>query len=182
MSTSSAVRQTPQISGRPNSRLSAIAAPITSARSHAAIAISHRIQRTMVDRPRVVVAARLRQVAPARDAEAHGERLQQDRHQVGHEDDAEQRVAVPRAAGQVRRPVARVHVADGDEISRARKGKQLPPETRIRRHGDRAVHFAETRSPRGRRHPGSSIRAPTLARILTSQKILRDDSKSQFII
>ena len=45
-STSSAVSTTPQISGMPNSRLSAIAAPITSARSQAAIAISQRIQST----------------------------------------------------------------------------------------------------------------------------------------
>ena len=48
MSTSSAVRQTPQISGRPKSRLSAIAAPMTSARSQAAIAISQTIHSAIV--------------------------------------------------------------------------------------------------------------------------------------
>ena len=40
--------ETPQISGRWKSRLSAMAAPMTSARSQAAIAISQRIQRKMV--------------------------------------------------------------------------------------------------------------------------------------
>ena len=47
-STSSAVRQTPQMSGSPKSRFRAMAAPMTSARSQAAIAISHRIHKAMV--------------------------------------------------------------------------------------------------------------------------------------
>ena len=42
-STSSVVRQTPIAIGMPNSRLSASALPRSSARSHATIAISHRI-------------------------------------------------------------------------------------------------------------------------------------------
>ena len=45
-STSSAVRHTPQTSGMPKSRFSAMAEPITSARSHAAMAISHSTQST----------------------------------------------------------------------------------------------------------------------------------------
>ena len=44
--TSSAVRQTPEISGMPNIRLRAIAEPITSARSLAAIAILQNSQST----------------------------------------------------------------------------------------------------------------------------------------
>ena len=39
-------------------------------------------------RARVAVAAGLGEVASAGDAEAHGERLEQDRHQVGDHDDA----------------------------------------------------------------------------------------------
>ena len=50
-STSSAVIATPQASGMPNSRLSAMAEPITSARSQAAIAISQSTQSENVDRP-----------------------------------------------------------------------------------------------------------------------------------
>ena len=141
ISTSSAVRQTPQISGRPNSRFSAIAAPITSARSQAAIAISHSTHRTIVDRPRVAVAAGLREIAAAGDAEPRGQRLQQDRHQVRHHDDAEQRVAVARAAGEVGRPVAGIHVADGDEVARTGEGEELAPEAggRAARQSTRAL-------------------------------------------
>ena len=48
ISTSSAVIMMPQVIGMPNSRLSPIADPITSARSQAAIAISHSTQRAIV--------------------------------------------------------------------------------------------------------------------------------------
>ena len=65
---------------------------------------------------RVRIAARLREIAAAGDAQPRGERLQQDRHQVRQHDDAEQRVAEPRAAGDVGRPVAR------DPCSRRRRG------------------------------------------------------------
>ena len=118
---------------------------MTSARSQAAIAISQRIQSAIVDRRRVAVAARLREIASAGDAEPDGERLQQDRHQVGDQDHAEQRVAVARAAGEVGRPVARVHVADGDQVARTRKRQQLPPETGIERDDDRAVDLTQAR-------------------------------------
>ena len=120
-----------------------MAAPITSARSHAAIAISHSSHSTIVDRPRVAVAARLREVASAGDAEPRGQRLQQDRHQVRQHDHAEQRVAEPRAAGEVGRPVPGVHVADGDEVAGAGKGEQLAPEAGAdgNRHG--AVDFRQ---------------------------------------
>src|SRR5829696_44964 len=45
--------------------------------------------------------------------------LQNDRHDVRQQGDEEQRVAELRAAGERRRPVAGVHVADGDEVARA---------------------------------------------------------------
>ena len=47
-STSSAVMTIPIGSGIPNSRFSAIAEPITSAKSHAAMATSHKSQRASV--------------------------------------------------------------------------------------------------------------------------------------
>ena len=104
--------------------------PITSARSQAAIAISHSTHRTSVVAARVAVAAGLRQVAAAGDPEPRRQRLQQDRHQVRQQDDAEQRVAVLRAAGEVGRPVPRIHVADGHQVARAREREQLAPEAR----------------------------------------------------
>ena len=84
-------------------------------------------------RARVAVAAGLREVASAGDAEAGGERLQQDRHQVRDHDDAQERVAVAGAAGEVGGPVARVHVADRDQVARAGEGQHLSPEPRAGR-------------------------------------------------
>ena len=145
ISTSSAVRQTPQMSGMPNSRLSAMAEPITSARSQAAMAISQRTQSTKRHRARVVVAARLGQVAPGDDAELERQRLEQDRHQVREQDDTEQRVAEARAAGEIGGPVARVHVADRHHVARARKGQRLAPERDPHGHRDGVMRLGEAR-------------------------------------
>ncbi len=93
------------------------------------------------DRPRVAVAAGLREVAAAGDAEPGGERLQQDRHQVGNHDHAEQRVAVARAAGEVSCPVAGIHVADGDQVAGPGKGEHLSPESGADWNGDGAVNL-----------------------------------------
>ena len=98
----------------------------------------------MVDRPRVAVAAGLREIAAAGDAEPRRQRLQQDRHQVGDHDHAEQRVAVARAAGEVGRPIAGVHVADRDQVAGAGKREQLAPETGAVGNGDRAVDLRKT--------------------------------------
>ena len=81
---------TPQASGMWKRRLSAIAVPITSARSQAAMAIS---QSTHRPNPIGFNSDRdsLCQVAARDDAQLAGEPLQQDRHQVGDEDDAQER-------------------------------------------------------------------------------------------
>src|SRR5207248_10304234 len=94
-------------------------------------------------RARVAVAAGLREVAAAGDAEARGERLQQDRHQVREHDHAEERVTVLGAARKVSRPIARVHVADGDEIAGTGEREQLPPEAGVRRDRNRTVNFRQ---------------------------------------
>ena len=100
-------------------------------------------------RTRVMIAARLRQIAAAGDAEARGQRLEQDRHQVRQHDHAEQRVSVFRAARQVGRPIAGVHVADRDEVTRTGEGEELPPETAGQRHRDGAVDLRQTDIGRG---------------------------------
>ena len=62
------------------------------------------------------LAAHLGQVHPGGDPELRAHRLDQHRHQVGHEDHPQEQVAELRAAGHVRREVARVDVRDrGDE-------------------------------------------------------------------
>ena len=93
---------------------------------------------------RIVIAAGLRQVAPGDDAQLGGEPLQQDRHQVGDEDDAEERVPELRPARQVGGPVAGVHVAHRDQIARAGKGEELAP-PRQAMDGDRAMDLGQRR-------------------------------------
>ena len=69
--------------------------------------------------------------------------LEQDRHEIRNQDDGQQRVAKLRAAREIGRPVARVHVADRDEKAGAGEGEQLAPEGRVRRHDNAAVNFRE---------------------------------------
>ena len=112
---------------------------------------------------RVVGAARLGQVVAGADAQPHGQRLQQDRHQVRQQDDAEQRVAEPGAAGEVGGPVAGIHVADGDEIARAREREQLAPEAGGHRDRHGPVHLRQALVRRFDAH-GVSLHQGTRAR------------------
>ena len=68
-----------------------------------------------------MVAAGLRQIAAGGDTQLCRERLQEHRHQAAHHDDAQQRVPEFRAALDIGRPVAGVHVTDSDEIAGAGK-------------------------------------------------------------
>ncbi len=77
-----------------------------------------------VDRARVMRPAGLSEIAIRGDAEPRRERLQQDRHQVREQDDGEQRVAEFRAAGEIGRPIAGVHVADGNEVARPSESEE----------------------------------------------------------
>ena len=116
------------MSGMPKRSCSAMAEPMTSARSQAAMAISAKTQRAMEVRRRVGLAAGLGEVALGGDAEFEREALEEDRHQVGEHDDEEQGVAVAGAAGEVGGPVAGVHVADGDEEAGAGEAEDAAPE------------------------------------------------------
>ena len=110
-----------------------------------------------IDGPRIAVAAGLGEIAAGGDAEPGGERLQQDRHQVGEQDDAEQRIAEARAAGEVGRPVARVHIADGDHVARAHEGEQAAEPQAAMRHGDGGIDLGQARPrifPRIGKGPG----------------------------
>ncbi len=94
--------------------------------------------------PRVMVAARLGEVAPGDDAQLAGEPLQQDRHQVGEQDDAEQGVAEARTARKRRGPVAGVHVTHRHQVPRPGKREQLAkPAGSV--HRDRSVDLGERR-------------------------------------
>ena len=100
------------------------------------------------DRRRIVVAARLREIAAGDDAELRCQPLQQDRHQVRHQDDAEQRVAELRSAGEIGGPVARIHVADGHQVSGPGECEELPP-PRSARQRDRLVDLGQRWSDAG---------------------------------
>ncbi len=90
------------------------------------------------------------------------QRLEQDGHHVGHQQDPDQRIAEPRPARQVRRPVPRVHVADTHQVGRPQERQELaqtPTPTLRRRHRHRAVHLVQ-RSPL-RWHPSRRLSAST---------------------
>jgi hypothetical protein len=100
-------------------------------------------------RPRVVVTARLREVAPGDDPEPHRQVLQEHRHQVGRQDHEEERIAVLRAGGEVGGPVARVHVPHRNHQADPGECPQPAGEgCRARRDGDRCVRLAERRGRR----------------------------------
>jgi len=79
-----------------------------------------------------VIAAGLREIASGDDAELEGEPLQQHGHEIGEQNDAQQGVTELRSACEVGRPVARIHVSDGDEVSRSGEGDELAPDGRAR--------------------------------------------------
>ncbi len=100
------------------------------------------------DRTGVAVAAGLGEIAPAGDAEPRRQRLQQDRHQVGDHDDAEEGVAVFRAAGEVGCPIPGVHVTDGHQVAGTRERQQFAPESGALRNRNGTVDFGEAEAAR----------------------------------
>ena len=114
-------------------------------------------------RRREVIAARLRKVAAADDAEARRQRLQQDRHEVGQHDHADQRVAVARSTRQVGGPVAGIHVADRHEIAGAGKCHHLAPEACRGRHRHGTVDF--------RKADAALRQAPSARRLRTGRRV-----------
>src|SRR5882762_2703778 len=91
-----------------------------------------------------MIAARLREIALGSDAEPRAKCLEQDRHQVRKQNDAQQRVTESRAAGQIRRPVSRIHVADGDEITGTGESEELSPKSRAGHNRNCAMRFRQT--------------------------------------
>ena len=145
MRTSNAVISTPARSGRPKSSFSATAEPRTSAKSHAAMAISQSTQRTKRGAARIVFAAGLRQVASGNDAELRGKRLQEHRHEITEHNNAEERVAEFRAALDVGGPVTGVHVADSDQIAGAGEREDFTEPRRAGKDRNGAVRLGKRR-------------------------------------
>ena len=93
----------------------------------------------------IIGAAGLGEVAAGGDAEAGGQRLQEDRHQVGQHDDEKQRVAELGAASEVGGPVAGIHIADGDHVARAHEGEQPAEPDAGGWHGDGGIDLRQAR-------------------------------------
>src|SRR5512133_526723 len=96
------------------------------------------------DGPRVMVAAGLREIASGDDAELRRQPLEQNGHEVGEQNDAEERIPEARSAGEVGRPVARIHVADGHEVSGAGEREKLAKEA-PRSHWNRSIDLLKAR-------------------------------------
>ena len=90
-----------------------------------------------------MIAASLGEIATRCDTKLDAKMLQQDRHQVRNEDDGEEGVTKLGAAGEIGRPVSRVHVADRDEKAGAGEGGQLSPKRGPMRDDDAAMNFGE---------------------------------------
>ncbi len=84
-----------------------------------------------IDGARIGFAAGLGEVAAGDDSEPRAQRLQQDGHGVRHDQDPEQAVAEMRAAVEIGRPVAGVHVTDADEVGGAGEGEDAAPERAV---------------------------------------------------
>src|SRR5205823_8522557 len=91
-----------------------------------------------------MIAPGLGEISPGNNAEPRTKRLQQNRHQIRKQNDAEQHVAKLGTAGEVGRPISRIHVTDGDEITRAGEREQLSPKACVARDRDSAMHFRQT--------------------------------------
>ncbi len=106
--------------------------------------------------PRIGFAAGLREVPLAGDAEPGRQGLEQDRHEVRHDEDPQQLVTEFGAAFEIGGPVARVHVAHRNQVGGSREGEHPPPDGRLA--GVYApVHFRQRLRARGR---GSGVRHP----------------------
>src|SRR5690349_4400150 len=79
------------------------------------------------DRTGVMIPAGLGEIATSGDTQLEGERLKQNGHQVGQQNHAQQGIAEPGTSREVGGPVSRVHVPDGDHVSRAGKRQRLAP-------------------------------------------------------
>src|SRR5882724_455452 len=96
-------------------------------------------------------AAGLCQIASGGDAKLGGKRLQKHGDKTAEKDNAQQRVTEFGSAAKVGRPVARIHIADGDKISGAGESKHFSPERSAGEDGDGAVRFGKRRPPGGMR-------------------------------
>src|SRR5713101_5991222 len=91
----------------------------------------------------IVLAASLGEVPSRGNTELCGKRLQKHRQKAADEDNGKKRVAEFRATADVRSPVARVHVADGNQIARPGECQDLAEPGSPRRKRDGAMSLRQ---------------------------------------
>ena len=99
---------------------------------------------------RITLAADAGQILLRDDAQPHAERLQQHRGQAGHQHHEQQAVAETRTGFDVRRPIARVHIAHRHQQTRAGKAQQFFVEWQTGVNHHTAFDFRRTERRGGR--------------------------------
>src|SRR5205814_6567074 len=125
-----------------------MAEPITSARSQAAIAISANPQNANESLRLKWSRQAWARSRPVTTPSLMARLLQQNSHQIGEHDDGKQSVVIAGATGQIGCPIARIHIADGDQKTRASEGKQLAKPAGGPRNVQAAVDFRKARGER----------------------------------
>ena len=99
--------------------------------------------KNQADSPRIIATAGLREVQLCDDSQPRGKRLDEDRHQVGREQDEHELVGKSRAPCYVRGPISGIHITNGYKEARAGKGQHFFPERYSGRNANRPVHLGE---------------------------------------
>ena len=88
-----------------------------------------------------MIATGLGQISTSRYSQLDTQVLEENCHQVRNHDDRQKGVSKPCAPSQIRCPIARIHIADGDQKSRTGEGDQFPPERCRPRHNNAAMNL-----------------------------------------
>jgi hypothetical protein len=88
-----------------------------------------------------MVAAGLREIAARGNAEFCGQGLQEHRHEVTEENDAEKGVAELGAATNIGGPVAGIHIANGHKVARASESQAFAEPGGVRSDQDGSMRF-----------------------------------------
>jgi hypothetical protein len=91
----------------------------------------------------ILLAAGLGQIRSSGHAQLHAQRLKKHGHQAAEHDDRKKGVAELRAAGHVGGPIARIHIADGNQVTGSGKRQQAAEESCPDGHTDGAECLRE---------------------------------------
>src|SRR6266853_5927995 len=112
-----------------------------------------------------MIATGLCEVPASCDAKLDAQMLKEDRHEIGEHHDKQKRVTKLRPASQIGCPIARIHVTNSHEKTRAGEGHQLAPKRGCYRNDNTAMDFRQrdmhrNSAPRGERFSHENILDP----------------------